>query len=77
VPGTAGEVELDNENGIVVWSVEDTATDDAATTDIRVDAGNGDVLAQDAGDDSESGESEADEANEAPEATEPAEAPNG
>jgi hypothetical protein len=72
VPGTAGEVELDNQNGIVVWSV-----DDAATTDIRVDAGNGDVLAQDAGDDSESGESEADEANEAPEATEPAEAPNG
>lgn len=46
VPGTAGAVELDNENGFVVYSVEVTAAD-GTTIDVKVDAGNGQVLAQD------------------------------
>jgi len=70
MPGTAGEVELDNENGNVVWSVEITAAD-GTITDVKVDAGNAAILAQDSEDDSES---EADEANEAPEADEAPEA---
>jgi uncharacterized membrane protein YkoI len=44
LPGTVGRVELDNENGSVVYSVEVTAT--GTTTDVKVDAGNGKVLAQ-------------------------------
>lgn len=47
VPGTAGEVELENENGSVVYSVEITAN--GITADVMVDAGNGKVLAQDTG----------------------------
>jgi uncharacterized membrane protein YkoI len=68
VPGTPGKVELDNENGNVVWSVEVTGAD-GTSTDVKVDAGNGSVLAKEAGDDNES---EADDANEAPEASEAA-----
>lgn len=42
VPGTVTGVELDNENGSVVYSVEvDTGT---GTVDVKVDAGNGTVL---------------------------------
>jgi uncharacterized membrane protein YkoI len=52
VPGTAGAVELDNENGYVVYSVEVTAAD-GNSVDVKVDAGNGNVLAQDAGNDTE------------------------
>jgi len=49
VPGTAGKVELDNENGAVVYSVE--ITDSAgAEIDVKVDAGNGQVVHQDADD---------------------------
>lgn len=45
VPGTASKVELDNENGNLVYSVEvKTANGDV---DVKVDAGNGTILAQD------------------------------
>jgi uncharacterized membrane protein YkoI len=46
VPGTAGKVELESENGNVVYGVEVTAN--GTTTDVKVDAGNGSVLAKDA-----------------------------
>lgn len=62
VPGTAGNVELGDENGFVVYSVEVTGAD-GTVTDVKVDAGNGKVLAQETGEESEAGEgSEADEA---------------
>jgi len=50
VPGNVGEVELENENGSVVYSVEIT---DAAgvQTEVTVDAGDGTVLSQQADDD--------------------------
>lgn len=74
VPGTAGKVELDNENGFVVYSVEVTGAD-GTVADVKVDAGNGQVLAQDPGEQSESGDEsesgEPGEANEAPGAEEP------
>ncbi|MBC7343013.1 MAG: PepSY domain-containing protein [Clostridia bacterium] len=45
VPGTVKKVSLDNENGNVVYSVEiQTAS---GVVDVKVDAGNGKVLAQD------------------------------
>lgn len=46
VPGTAGTVSLDNENGSVVWSVEVTRSN-GSVVDVKIDAGNGKVLAQD------------------------------
>ena len=49
VPGTAGKVELDNENGAVVYSVEIT-DGSGSDIDVKVDAGNGTVVHQD-GDD--------------------------
>lgn len=49
VPGTASKVDLDNENGSAVYSVEITAN--GTTTDVKVDAGNGKVLSRDAGQD--------------------------
>lgn len=52
VPGMAGEVELDNENGFVVYSVEVTGAD-GTIIDVKVDAGNSTVLAQDTDDDTE------------------------
>jgi uncharacterized membrane protein YkoI len=72
VPGEAGKVELDNENGTVVWSVE--VTSGGSHVDVKVDAGNGKVLAKDADNDTES-ESKSESGNEsgsqAPEASEP------
>jgi uncharacterized membrane protein YkoI len=53
VPGTADKASLDNENGFVVYRVEITGADGAAT-DVKADAGNGQRLAQDSGPDSES-----------------------
>jgi len=54
VPGTAKKVSLDNENGNVVYSVEvQTAK---GVTDVKVDAGNGQVLAQDNEQDNEGGQ---------------------
>ena len=52
VPGTAGTPELSDENGNVVYDVEVTAAD-GSKVGVKVDAGNGSVLAQetdDAGD---------------------------
>jgi len=49
VPGTVGKVELDNENGAVVYSVE--VTDGSGSNiDVKVDAGNGAVVHQGADD---------------------------
>lgn len=50
VPGTVGAVELGNENGYVVYDVEVT-TAGGTVVDVKVDAGNGQVLAQETGDD--------------------------
>ncbi|MDE0805896.1 MAG: DUF2613 family protein [Acidimicrobiales bacterium] len=65
VPGTAGDAELENENGSVVYEVPITAEDGTAT-EVKVDAGNGDVLASETDDEGE----EADEGDEADEADE-------
>lgn len=45
VPGTAGTVLLEDENGFVVWAVEVTA-DDGTITEVTIDAGDASVLAQ-------------------------------
>lgn len=45
VPGSADKVELDNENGNVVYSVQITDAN-GAKTDVKVDAGNSSVLHQ-------------------------------
>ncbi len=45
VPGTVVKVDLDNENGNVVYSVEVQTANSA--TEVKVDAGNGKVLSQD------------------------------
>lgn len=58
-PGTAGQIELENEDGNVVFGVETTAAS-GAPMDVKVDAGNGTVLAQEADD---ANESEAKESN--------------
>lgn len=47
VPGQVIKVSLDNENGKVVYSVEIRASTEIV--DVKVDAGNGTVLAQDSG----------------------------
>lgn len=64
VPGNAGTVELDNENGFVVYSVEITGAD-GTVTDVKVDAGTAQVLSQEA-DGQEGAESESAEGSEAP-----------
>ncbi len=77
--GTVEEAELGNENGYVVWDVEVKA-ENGTLHEVVVDAGNGQVLAQQADDEgSEQGEaadedSEANEGLEGSEANEPAEA---
>lgn len=45
VPGTPSTPELQNENGNVVWGVEVRTAN--GSVDVKVDAGNGTVLAQD------------------------------
>ena len=67
VPGTADKVELDNENGNVVYSVQITAN--GAKTDVKVDAGNGSVLHQD------SAQNEANQGAETPNGQEGPESP--
>lgn len=57
--GTVQKVELDNENGAVVYSVEITNSSGAGA-DVKVDAGNGTVLHQEAGG-ADKGEKEAGE----------------
>lgn len=69
VPGQITDSELGNENGYVVYEV-DVKGDDGQTHEVKVDAGNGSVLAQETGDD-ESGES----GGEQPEGSESQEAP--
>jgi uncharacterized membrane protein YkoI len=49
VAGTVGDVVLENENGYVVYGVEIT-TANGSTVDVKVDAGNGSILAKQAGD---------------------------
>lgn len=60
VPGTVIKVDLGNEHGSVVYSVE--IRTDAGVVDVKVDAGNGKVLAQEA-DRSEPDGSDTGEAN--------------
>lgn len=57
-PGEITETELGNENGSVVWEF-DITQEDGTTVDVKVDAGNGSVLAADTDDDEE----ESDEAD--------------
>lgn len=57
VPGEVGDIELDNENGSVVWSV-DVAAADGTDHEVVIDAGNGDILAQGVDDEGEDGEGE-------------------
>ena len=52
VPGTVDKVELDNENGAIVYSVEITDAS-GKQIDVKVDAGNGTVVHQDADEDYE------------------------
>ena len=79
-PGaTVNSSELGNENGSVVYEVDLTDAN-GADLEVKVDAGNGAVLAQESGDEAEEGNEadEGNEANEAPEANEAAEVtPNG
>jgi uncharacterized membrane protein YkoI len=73
VPGTVNKAELDSENGSVVYSVEITAN--AKTTDVKVDAGNGRVLAQDSGEEGGRHEAGSEKAgNEQPDTEQPASA---
>lgn len=60
-------VELDNENGSLVYSAEVTKAD-GTSVDVVIDAGNADVLAKDsdAGEADEKGEADGAEAPEAP-----------
>jgi len=60
VPGDVGKVELDNENGAVVYSVEITDTT-GGETDIKVDAGDGTILNQQTDDGDGEADNEADE----------------
>ncbi|MGB9678861.1 MAG: PepSY domain-containing protein [Thermoanaerobacteraceae bacterium] len=60
VPGTVSKVELDNENGYLVYSVDITTNN--GSVDVKVDAGNGAILAQDKGQDNEKGKEIAGEA---------------
>ena len=53
VPGKVVKVSLDNENGYVVYSVEISAN--TGIKDVKVDAGNGQVLHIDSGEDHETG----------------------
>ena len=74
VPGTVKDAQFGNENGYVVYEVE-VAGNDGTLHEIKVDAGNGQVLQQEA-DDGGSEQGAANEANEGPEgpeANEPAE----
>lgn len=66
VPGTAGTPELSDENGNVVYDVEVTAAD-GSKVEVKVDAGNGSVLAQETDD---AGDEQGADKGEGPEGTE-------
>lgn len=75
VPGTAGQVELEEEDGFVVYQVDITGKD-STITEVIIDAGNGTVLAQETEDADEANEaSDANEANETPDANDVTDAP--
>lgn len=61
--------ELGNENGYVVWEIE-VVGQDTKTYDVKVDAGDANVLAQQADDAEGSEQGEASESNEGPEGAE-------
>lgn len=67
VPGTVREAELGNENGYVVWDVK-VAADSGSDQEVKVDAGNGQILAQEAEDNEGSAQGENGEAKDAAEA---------
>jgi len=74
VPGTAGAATLGDENGNVVYEVGVTTTD-GSKVEVKVDAGNGNVLAQETGD---AGEEKGADKGEGPEGTESgSETPDG
>jgi uncharacterized membrane protein YkoI len=73
VPGTVKDAELGNENGFVVWEVEVQGSN-STLQEVKVDAGNGQVLAQEAEDDEGSEGPEGSEANEPPQTNEAGEA---
>lgn len=64
VPGTVSGSELGDENGSLVWQV-DVVKADSSQVEVKVDAGNGKVLAQEAGDQSEGDSKDSGEAGEA------------
>jgi uncharacterized membrane protein YkoI len=66
VPGTADKIELDNENGNVVYSVQITDAS-GKVTDVKVDAGNGAVLHQDSAQNDSNDGAETPNGQEAPE----------
>jgi uncharacterized membrane protein YkoI len=66
VPGTADKVELDNENGNVVYSVRITDAS-GKVTDEKVDAGNGSVLHHDSAQNDSNDGAETPNGREAPE----------
>jgi len=63
VEGDVGKVELDNENGVVVYSVEITDASGSGT-DVKVDAGDGNILDQQADDGDEEADDEATDVDE-------------
>ncbi len=60
VPGTVGDVELDEEHGNVVYEVEVTAKN-GTETDVIVDAGDGKILAQETDEKSDDKDHESDD----------------
>lgn len=60
VPGTVTASELGNENGSLVWEV-DVQQADSSAVEVKVDAGDGAVLAQEAGDEGDEGTSESED----------------
>jgi uncharacterized membrane protein YkoI len=59
VPGTVGSIEIDDEDGFVVYDVD--VTTDAGGVEVTVDAGTGEVLAQE--NDTDDDADDADEAD--------------
>ena len=78
VPGTVTASELGNENGSLVWEV-DVQKADGSAVEVKVDAGDGTVLAQEADDEGDEGTSESEdgEQNETDEQDEAGEATTG
>lgn len=69
VPGTVKDIQLEDENGFVVYGVEVQASD-GTLQEVIVDAGSGEVLVQEKADNEANEGPEGSEANEGPEAGE-------